>query len=67
MAMIPNRARYIINIKMESEKKSDPFPINSSFAFISGPGYGLTVTINIEAYEYTKDLSQGAGIKVQLN
>ncbi len=31
---------------------------------VLGPGYGLTVTINIEAYEYTKDLSQGTGIKV---
>ena len=30
---------------------------------ISGPGYGLSFTANIEQYEYTKSTDKGIGIK----
>ncbi len=34
--------------------------------FIAGPGFGLTLMLNIEQYEYTRDPSFGVGIKVLL-
>ena len=32
----------------------------------TGPGYGLSLTINIEQYDYTKNPETGVGIKVRL-
>ena len=34
------------------------------FITYSGPGYGLQLSLNIEQYEYTKDMETGVGIKV---
>ena len=32
--------------------------------FATGPGYGLGLTLNIEQYEYTKNVQSGVGVQV---
>ena len=33
--------------------------------FVSGPGNGMTVTLNIEQYDYTSDPADGSGVQVR--
>lgn len=37
---------------------------NDMFIEQSGPGYGLTLALNIEQYEYTKNPENGVGVKL---
>ena len=38
--------------------------VYSILPFFVGPGFGLTLTLNIEQYDYTRDPSFGVGIMV---
>ena len=46
-------------LKPDRQKK-----IIIDFSLPKGPGFGLTLTLNIEQYDYTRDPSFGVGIMV---